>query len=132
MYRLALPHWGATTVVYIVTAPMALTSSLNMSYLRHSRPENTFSDPDTKTISHSVLADNAEHIVSYDGTGQHTKDGAGAAACGLAALNFATTVFSIEQGGLKDVALLQAVLARECIEVRLLCQCQTTRIGLGT
>jgi hypothetical protein len=100
-----------------------------MSYFRHSRPQNTFFDPDSKAISHSVLADNAEHVVSYDGTGQHNRDGAGAAACGLAALNFAKTVFSIEQGGLKDIALLQAVLARECIEVRLLCP--TTRIGLG-
>ncbi|KAI0297404.1 hypothetical protein BC826DRAFT_967739 [Russula brevipes] len=87
-----------------------------MSYFRHSCPQNAFSDPDTKTISHSVLADNAEHIVSYDGTGQHNNNGAGAAACGLAALNFAKTVFSIEQGGLKDIALLQAVLARGCIE----------------
>jgi hypothetical protein len=73
---------------------------------------------DTKAIAHSVLMDGSERVVSYGGTGQYNGDGAGTAACGLAALNFARVVFSIEQGGLQDTALLQAVLARECAEVR--------------
>jgi len=60
--------------------------------------------------------DSTEHVVPYDGTGQYSGDGMGASACGLAALNFARVAFSIEQGGLQDSALLQAVLARECSE----------------
>ena len=67
--------------------------------------------------SHSALVDSTEHVVSYDGTGQYSGDGMGASACGLAALNFARVAFSIEQGGLQDSALLQALLARECSEV---------------
>ena len=73
---------------------------------------------DTKAIAHIVLTDGAERVVSYGGTGQYSGDGMGTSACGLAALNFARVAFSIEQGGLQDAALLQAVLARECAEVR--------------
>jgi len=73
---------------------------------------------DTKAIVHSVLVDGTEHIVSYGGTGQYGRDRMGASTCGLAALNFVKVVFSIEQGSLQDAALLQAVLACECSEVR--------------
>jgi len=65
---------------------------------------------DTKAIVHSVLVvDGTEHVVSYGSTGQYGRDRMGASACGLAALNFAKVVFSIEQGSLQDAALLQAV-----------------------
>jgi hypothetical protein len=99
---------------------MASTSSRKMSTRlhHHARPQKRFLETDTKAISHSVLAEGAERIVSYGGTGQYSGDGAGVSACGLAALNFARVVFSIEQSSLQDEALLQAVLARECIEVR--------------
>jgi hypothetical protein len=96
---------------------MASTSSLKPTH-HHSRPQKRFLETDTKAIVHSVLADGAEHVVSYGGTGQYSGDGIGASACGLAALNFARVAFSIEKGGLQDAALLQAVLARECAEVR--------------
>jgi hypothetical protein len=77
----------------------------------------------------NMLADSAEHIdfSSFDGTqaGQcqcrlcSRRIGVtGAAASGLIALNFARVAFSIEQDGLRNLALLQAVLARECAEVR--------------
>ena len=81
----------------------------------HARPQK---QTDIKAISHGVLAEGAEHIVSYDGTGQYSGNGSGVSACGLAALNFARVIFSIEQSNLQDEALLQAVLARECVEVR--------------
>ena len=72
--------------------------------------------------SHNVLVDGAEHITSFGGTQagqcQYSMGGNGAAASGLTALNFARVAFSIEQDGLRNLALLQAVLARECAEVR--------------
>ena len=90
-----------------------------MTHLHRSRPQKTPQDPDTKAISRSIIVnDVTEHILSYGGTSQYSRDGTGASACGLAALNFARIVFSMEQGGLQDTALLQAVLARECAEVR--------------
>ncbi len=89
-----------------------------MTHRHLSRPQKTSPDPDTKAISRSVVVDSTEHVVSYGGTGQYNRDGSGASACGLAALNFARIVFFIEQSGLQDTALLQAVLARECVEVR--------------
>jgi hypothetical protein len=73
---------------------------------------------DIKDISRNILVDGAEHVLSYGGTCQYSRDGTSASACGLAAMNFARIVFSMEQGGLKDSVLLQAVLARECAEVR--------------
>ena len=97
---------------------MASTSPFKTTHPYRSRPQKRLLEPDTKAIVHSVLADGAEHIVSHGGTGQYSGDGMGASACGLAALNFARVAFSIEQGGLQDAALLQAVLARECSEVR--------------
>ena len=97
---------------------MASTSPFKTTHLYHNRPQKRLLETDTKAIAHSVLADGAEHVVSYGGTGQYSGDGMGASACGLAALNFARVAFSIEQGGLQDAALLQAVLARECSEVR--------------
>lgn len=97
---------------------MASTSSLKTTHFYHSRPQKRLLETDTKAIVHSVLADGAEHVLSYGGTGQYGGDGMGASACGLAALNFARVAFSIEQGGLQDAPLLQAVLARECTEVR--------------
>jgi hypothetical protein len=83
-----------------------------------SRHQKTPLDPDTHAVSRSIIVNGTEHVLSYGGTSQYSMDGTGAAACGLAALNFARIVFSMEQGGLQDIALLQAVLARECAEVR--------------
>jgi len=96
---------------------MASTSSLKTTQLHYGRPQKRSLETDPKAISHSVLADGTEHIVSYGGTGQYSGDGTGASACGLAALNFARVTFSLERSGLQDAALLQAVLARECAEV---------------
>jgi hypothetical protein len=98
---------------------MASTSSLiKMTHPHPSRFQKTPPDPDTKAISRSIFVDGAEHVLSYGGTSQYSIDGTGASACGLAALNFARIVFSMEQGGLKNTDLVQAVLARECAEVR--------------
>jgi hypothetical protein len=91
-------------------------SSLN-THLLHSRPQKSPPDTDINEIPHSILVDGAERVLSYGGTSQYNRDGTGASACGLAALNFARIVFSMEQGGLQNTALLQAVLARECAEV---------------
>ena len=66
-------------------------------------------------MSRSILVDGAEHVLSYGGTSQYNRNGTSAS---LAALNFARLVFSMEQGGLQDTALLQAVMTRECAEVR--------------
>lgn len=76
---------------------------------------------DVNSITRSVLLDGTEHVVSHEGTSQYNRDGSGAAACGLAALNFARVVFLKEQDGLRDAPLLQAVLSRECAEVRQYC-----------
>ena len=89
-----------------------------MTHPYYNRTQKTLSVTDPKAISRSVLMNGTEHIVSYGGTGQYNRDGSGASACGLAALNFARIVFSIEQGGLRDEPLLQAVLTRECAQVR--------------
>jgi hypothetical protein len=90
-----------------------------MTHIHPSRPQKTPPDPDTKAIFRSILVDGTEHVLSYGGTSQYAKDGTGASACGLAALNFARVVFSMEQTGMQNTALLQAVLSRECVEVRL-------------
>ena len=87
-------------------------------YLTGSRPQKRSPNPHIKAISRSVVVDGTEHVVSYGGTSQYNGDGTGASACGLAALNFARIVFSMEQSGLQDTTLLQAVLARACAEVR--------------
>ena len=102
---------------------MTPTSSLvKMSHLYPNRPQKQIlkqsPDPDIKAISHSVVVGDSEHVVSYGGTSQYNRDGTGSSACGLAALNFARIVFSIEQSGLQETTLLQAVLARACVEVR--------------
>jgi hypothetical protein len=89
-----------------------------MTHRYSTRPQKQPPDPDIKAISRSVVVDHAEHVVSYRGTSQYNEDGTGASACGLAALNFARIVFAIEQDGLQDTTLLQAVLARPCAEVR--------------
>ena len=95
------------------------TSSLvKMTHLLPNRPQKAPPDPDIKAISRSIIVNGTEHVLSYGGTSQYSRDGTGTSACGLAALNFARIVFSMEQGGLQDTALLQAVLARECAEVR--------------
>jgi hypothetical protein len=93
-------------------------SSLKTTHLLHSRTQKSPPNTDIKEISRSILVDGVERVLSYGGTGQYSRDGTGASACGLAALNFARIVFSMEQGGLKNTDLLQAVLARECAEVR--------------
>ena len=69
-------------------------------------------------MSRSILVDGAEYVLPYGGTSQYSRDGTSASACGLAALNFARMVFSMEQAGLQDMALLQAVMDRKCVEVR--------------
>jgi hypothetical protein len=84
----------------------------------HSRPQRSQHTIDTKEISRRILVNGTEHVLSHGGTSQYNRDGTGASACGLAALNFARIAFSIEQSGLYDMDLLQAVLARECAEVR--------------
>ena len=89
-----------------------------MTHRYPTRPHKQSSDPDIKAISHSVVVDDAEHVVSYGGTSQYNRDGTGTSACGLAALNFARVVFFMEQSGLQGTTLLQAVLARACAEVR--------------
>jgi hypothetical protein len=97
----------------------SMTPSLvKMTHRHPTRPQKQSPDPDIKAISCSVVVDDSEHVVSYGGTSQYNRDGTGASACGLAALNFARIVFSIEQSGLQDTTLLQAVLARACAEVR--------------
>jgi hypothetical protein len=92
--------------------------SLKMTHLLRSRPQKSPPTTDIKGISRSILVDGVERVLSYDGTGQYNRDGTGASACGLAALNFARVVFSMEQGGLQNTDLLEAVLSRECAEVR--------------
>jgi hypothetical protein len=87
------------------------------SFLRNSAQKKA-PDIDVYSIAHSVLLDGTEHVVSHEGTSQYNREGSGASACGLAALNFARVVFLKEQEGLRDVALLQAALSRECAEVR--------------
>jgi hypothetical protein len=72
-------------------------------------------------MSRSILVDGAEHVIPYGDTSQYklnNKDGTSASACRLAALNFARIAFSMEQGGLQDTALLQAVMTPECAQVR--------------
>jgi len=97
---------------------MTPTSSLvKMTHRYPTRPQKR-SDLDIREISRSVVVDDAEHVVSYPSTSQYNRDGTGASACGLAALNFARIVFFMEQSGLRDTTLLQAVLARACAEVR--------------
>ncbi|KAF8465623.1 hypothetical protein DFH94DRAFT_355629 [Russula ochroleuca] len=81
------------------------------------RPKKSPPNADINEITRSVLVDRVERVLSYGGTGKYDRDGTGASACGLAALNFARIVFSMEHG-LKNIALIKAVLARECAEVR--------------
>ncbi|KAH9961180.1 hypothetical protein BJV74DRAFT_871919 [Russula compacta] len=97
---------------------MASTSTLRMTHHHYNSTQKTLSATvaDPKAISRNVLMNGTDHIVSYSGTGQYNRDGSGASACGLAALNFARIVFSLEQGGLRDEPLLQAVIARECAQ----------------
>jgi hypothetical protein len=100
---------------------MTPTSSLvkmTRRYLIGPRPQKQSPDPYIKAITRSIVVDGSEHVVSYGGISQYNRDGTGASACGLAALNFARIVFAMEQSGLQDITLLQAVLARACAEVR--------------
>jgi hypothetical protein len=100
------------------TPSMPPTSSLVNTIHRHpTRPQTQSPDPSIEAISRSVVVGGAEHVVSHGGTSQYNRDGTGASACGLAALNFARIVFSIEQSGLQDTDLLEAALARACAEV---------------
>jgi hypothetical protein len=101
-----------------VTAMTPRSSLVKMTHRYPTRPQKQSPDPDIIAISRSVVVGGAEHVVSYGSTSQYNRDGSGASACGLAALNFARIVFSIEQSGLQDTSLLQAVLARPCAEVR--------------
>ena len=100
---------------------MASTSSLETTRLNHNS-QKRLSDTISEGSSHNVLVDSAEHIASFGGTQagqcQHSIGRTGAAASRLIALNFARVAFSIEQDGLQDSALLQAVLAPKCAQVR--------------
>jgi hypothetical protein len=108
-----------TGISYSNTSITPTSSLVKMSHRYPIRSQKQQSpDPDIKAISRSVVMDDAEHVVSYGGTSQYNRDGTGASACGLAALNFARIVFSMEQSGLQDTALLRAVLGRACAEVR--------------
>ena len=100
---------SAMTSMYLLSSRMA-------SHLHDSSQKRAL-DIDIYSITRSVL-DGNEHVVSHEGTSQYNREGSGAAACGLAALNFARVVFLKEQEGLRDAALLQAALSRECAEVR--------------
>jgi hypothetical protein len=78
--------------------------------------------PDINSIVQQVFLGN-QRIVSHVGVSQfQTSDnvGLGRSACGLAALNFARTVFSKEDGGIKGERLLHEVLTRETAEVNIL------------
>jgi hypothetical protein len=96
-------------------------SSLKTTHLHHNS-QKRLSDTISEGSPHNALVDGAEHIASFGGTQagrfQYSTGGTSAAASGLIALNFARVAFSIEQDGLRNLALLQAVLARECAEVR--------------
>ena len=105
-------------ISYSNTSMTPTSSLVKMTHRHPTRPQKQSPDPDIKAISHSIVVDDAEHVLSYGGTSQYNRDGTGASACGLAALNFARIVFSMEQSGLQDITLLQAVLARACAEVR--------------
>jgi hypothetical protein len=105
-------------ISYSNTSATPTSSLIKMTHRHPTRPQKQSPDPDIKAISHSVVVDDAEYVLSYSGTSQYNRDGTGASACGLAALNFARIVFSMEQSGLRDTNLLQAVLARACAEVR--------------
>ncbi len=92
-----------------------MTSLVNTTHRYPTRQQSP--DPDTRAISRSVVLDGAEHVLSHGGTSQYNRDGTGGSACGLAALNFARIAFSIEQSGLRDIDLLEAVLTRAFAEV---------------
>ncbi|KAF8465631.1 hypothetical protein DFH94DRAFT_857642 [Russula ochroleuca] len=96
--------------------PTPIDVLLKTTHLLHSRHQKSPPNTDIEGITRSILVDGVERVLSYGGTGQYNRDGTGASACGLAALNFARIVFSMEQGGLQNTDLLQAVLARECAE----------------
>ncbi|KAI0302865.1 hypothetical protein B0F90DRAFT_1713063 [Multifurca ochricompacta] len=80
------------------------SSSTYMTPPLRSYSPKRFSDTDGNF--RNVLTSGAEYVVSYGGTSQYSRDGSGVAA----------VAFSIEQEGLKDLALLQAVLSRKCAE----------------
>ena len=84
-------------------------------------PSSKTTDPHIEATSRSIVVDGAgKHVFSYSGISQYNRDGTASSpsTCGLAALNFARIVFSMEQSGLQDTTLLEAVLARSCVEVR--------------
>ena len=98
---------------------MTPTSIINMARRYLTGPRAQKQSPDyIEAISRSVVVDGTERVISYSDASQYNMDGTGAPTCGLAALNFARIVFSMEQSGLQDITLLQAVLARACTEVR--------------
>ena len=87
------------------------------TFLRNLAQKKT-QDVDVNIIIRSVLLHGTERVVYHDGTSQYNRKGSGPAACGLVALNFVRVAFLKEQYGLRDEALLQDVLSRECAEVR--------------
>ena len=93
-------------------------SSSRVAPFLHNYSQKETPDVDVYGITRSVLLDGTEQVISHAGTSQYSRDGTGAAACGLAALNFARVAFLKEQNGLRNSSLLQALLSRECAEVR--------------
>jgi hypothetical protein len=66
------------------------------------------------------ILDGTEEIVSHRGTHQYSDGGIfGVSACGLAALNFARVIFEKERECGPDEGLLQAIIVKETVQVRL-------------
>jgi len=101
-----------------VSLMTSASSLIKMTHLYPTRLQKTSPDPKIEVISRSIVMYGTEHLVSHGGTSQYNRGGTGTSACGLAALNFARIALSMQQSGLQDTALLQAVLGRECAEVR--------------
>ena len=77
---------------------------------------------------HSVLEGKCNYVVSFAGRSQYTGEeggraGAGASACGLAALNCARIILKKERNGSKGFALLGEMMRKETLEVSVIDVC---------
>ena len=100
--------------------PTSSLLSIARRYLTELLPQKQTTDPYIEAFSRSIVVGGAsERVFSYSGISQYNGDRTAndPSTSGLAALNFARIVFSMEQSGLQDTTLLQAVLARACVEV---------------
>ena len=70
---------------------------------------------DLDRFRRQVLA-NGECVVSFLGASQYA-EGGGVSACGIAALNCVRVIFSKEQLGLRDAALVTEIMSRDTMEV---------------